>query len=133
MKKKLLAMLFGSALVLGACGGGGENNASEEPAEQPAEEQPAEEQPAEEPAEGTEGEGGAVDTAGAEEVYQQSCASCHGQNLEGGVGPKLADAGSRLSKDDIMSIIQNGQGSMPAGLLQGEDAEKVAAWLAEKK
>nr|P23036.1 RecName: Full=Cytochrome c-552; AltName: Full=Cytochrome c552 [Schinkia azotoformans] len=30
-----------------------------------------------------------------EGMVKASCASCHGQNLEGGVGPALADVGSR--------------------------------------
>ncbi|WP_102264364.1 cytochrome c551 [Mesobacillus jeotgali] len=104
MKKKLLALLMGTSLALAACGGGGD-------------------------------EAGGGDTAGAdpEKLYNQKCSSCHGGDLEGGVGPKLSDVGSRLSQEDIESVIANGQGSMPPKLLEGDDASAVAEWLANKK
>lgn len=104
MKKKLLALLMGTSLALAACGGGGD-------------------------------EAGGGDTAGAdpEKLYNQKCSSCHGGNLEGGVGPKLSDVGSRLSQEEIESVIEKGQGSMPPKLLEGEDASAVAEWLANKK
>ncbi|OEH93716.1 cytochrome c550 [Bacillus solimangrovi] len=68
-----------------------------------------------------------------EEIYAASCVSCHGNDLEGGVGPALVDVGSRLSADEIKGVIENGQGSMPGGLAQGEAATMLAEWLAEKK
>lgn len=103
MKKKLLALLMGTSLVLAACGGGDE--------------------------------AGGGDTAGSdpEKLYNQKCSGCHGGNLEGGAGPKLSDAGSRLSKEDIEKILAEGKGSMPPKLLEGEDASAVAEWLANKK
>ena len=121
MKKWLMAVLFGTLLVLGACGGGANDNANE-----PAE---TNDEGTEEPAD----EGGIVDTAAAEDAFQQSCASCHGQDLSGGAGPDLTDVGSRLSAEDIKDIIENGQGSMPGGLLSGDDATAVAEWLADHK
>ena len=117
MKKKLLALFVGSALILGACGGG-------DTAEQPAD---------------NAGNGGgetaapAADNAAAEGLFAQSCASCHGQNLEGGVGPALTAVGGKLDAAAIEGVITNGQGAMPAGLLQGDDAKAVAEWLAAKK
>lgn len=116
MKKWLMAILFSTLLVLGACGGGGnEDNAGE-------------------PDDGaTEEDGGAVDSAAGEEVYQESCASCHGDDLEGSVGPALDTVGADHSVDDIKDIIENGQGSMPAGLVSGEDEDAVAEWLATHK
>lgn len=105
VKKKLLALLMGTSLVLAACGGGGGDEA------------------------------GGGDTAGAdpEKLFNQKCSSCHGGNLEGGVGPKLSDVGTRLSQEDIESVIANGKGSMPPKLLEGDDASAVAEWLANKK
>lgn len=69
-----------------------------------------------------------------EAIFQQTCASCHGQDL-GGVGtfPSLQQVGAKYSADEIKNIIANGIGTMPPGLLQGEAADKVAEWLAEKK
>ncbi len=68
-----------------------------------------------------------------EKIYANNCASCHGNALEGFAGPKLADIGNSMSKDEILETINNGAKGMPAGIIKGEDAEKVAAWLAEKK
>ncbi|MBT2693663.1 cytochrome c551 [Bacillus sp. ISL-55] len=103
MKKKLLALLMGTSLALAACGGGGDEA------------------------------GGDKAGADPEKLFNQKCSSCHGGNLEGGVGPKLSDVGSRLSQEEIESVIANGQGSMPPKLLEGEDASAVAEWLANKK
>ncbi len=68
-----------------------------------------------------------------EGLVKASCVSCHGQNLEGAVGPALADVGSRLSADEINNIIINGGATMPPGLVDAEKAKTIAAWLAEKK
>ncbi|KHE70415.1 cytochrome c550 [Halobacillus sp. BBL2006] len=69
-----------------------------------------------------------------EELFQAKCASCHGGDLSGGVGPNLQKVGSKYSADEIKEIILNGKGSqMPAGLYTGEDATKLAEWLAKKK
>ncbi len=114
MKNKLLATLFGAALVLGACGGGDDTSAPADDATDTGSET-------------------ATTDVDAEAVVQQSCASCHGGNLEGGVGPALEDVGARLSEEEIHGIIENGQGAMPAGLISGDEATAVAAWLAEKK
>jgi cytochrome c551 len=110
MKTKLFALLFGTSLALAACGGG--DNAGEEPKE----------------------ESGTKDTAKAEEIVQQNCISCHGQNLEGGgAAPSLEKVGSKYDEDKIESIINKGQGGMPAGLINETDAAVVAEWLAQKK
>lgn len=106
MKKWLVAVLLGTLLVLGACGGSsdnGDNNA------------------------------GGDSVAAGETVYQKSCASCHGKDLSDGSAPDLSSIGSSKSADDILDIIENGQGGMPPGLASGDDAKDVADWLAEKK
>ncbi|UII55598.1 cytochrome c [Cytobacillus spongiae] len=115
MKKKLLALLMGTSLVLAACGGG--DNAGEE-----------------KDTSTTGGETTETASAGdAEKLYSQKCSSCHGQNLEGGVGPGLEQIGASLSATDIEKTIVEGKGAMPSGLLQGEEATAVAEWLAGKK
>ena len=68
-----------------------------------------------------------------EKIYAANCASCHGNALEGYAGPKLDDVGGKMSKEDILKIIETGGQGMPADIIEGKDAEKVAAWLAEKK
>ncbi|MCQ6268072.1 cytochrome c [Fictibacillus sp. WQ 8-8] len=79
------------------------------------------------------GKGGSMDTASAEKTFKQNCASCHGNNLEGGTGPALKDIGKEHTKAEILKQIRNGGGGMPAGLIQGKEAENVAQWLAKKK
>lgn len=111
MKKQLMALLFGSTLILSACGGGDET--TEPPADS--------------------GDGGTA-TIDAEQVVQQNCISCHGENLEGqGNFPALNDVGARLSEEEILGVIQNGRGAMPPGIIEGEEAAAVAKWLSEKK
>ncbi|MBF0706522.1 MULTISPECIES: cytochrome c550 [Bacillales] len=87
--------------------------------------------------ESAEGEGEKQEQAEAaapEDIYAQNCASCHGGDLGGQVGPALNAVGGKYSKDEILDIINNGKGSgMPAGVIQGEQAEAVAQWLSEKK
>jgi len=75
-------------------------------------------------------EGG--ETADAEAIFQQNCASCHGEDLSGGAGPDLTKVGSDHSADEINDIITNGtDGGMPAGLIDGKEKEAVVGWLAD--
>lgn len=107
MKKKILGLLMGATLAVGlaACG----NDKADD--------------------------GNKTASAGdAEKIVNQKCISCHGENLKGGVGPALDKIGSQLSKDEIHDIIINGKGGgMPPKLIEGKDADAVAAWLSEKK
>jgi cytochrome c551 len=70
-------------------------------------------------------------------VYKTNCMSCHGNNLEGRVGPKtnLQQVGARLDKDKLLKQIQNGGNGMPAfaSKLKPEEAAALAEWLASKK
>lgn len=114
MNKKLLAVIFVAGLMLTACGGAGKEA---------------------KPADTTTGTG-TTDTASVdpEKIVNAKCTSCHGGNLQGqGSFPALADVGSRLSKDEILNVIENGRGAMPPGIISGEDADAVATWLSEKK
>lgn len=71
---------------------------------------------------------------GPEEIYAQSCANCHGGNLQGSYGPGLEKIGSKYSQEEILNIIQNGIGTMPSQAhIAQEDQQKLAEWLAEKK
>ena len=126
MKKQLLAVLFGSALVLGACGGGGDEGADDTTGND------GEGQTEEQTGDGG-GESAKVDTEEAKKYFQQSCASCHGGDLSGISAPNLQKIGSKYSEDKILNIIKQGIGSMPARQAQGERAETIAAWLATKK
>jgi cytochrome c551 len=110
MKKKLLALLFGSALVLAACGGG--DDAGEDT---------------------NNGDTGSDEYAAAEGIYKNNCSMCHGADLSGGAGKDLRKIGSKYDQAEIVDIILNGKGGMQAINVSEEDANTVAEWLATKK
>ncbi|ARI76529.1 cytochrome c551 [Halobacillus mangrovi] len=137
MKKLLSALFLGLILVLAACGGGGDEGTTDDNANEQTEEGTNEDT-----GEGNEGDGGEsgetgesnVDAEAAEQAFQQNCASCHGGDLGGGMGPSLQQVGSKYSAEDIVGIIKNGKGSMPAQeQVSDEDAQLIAGWLATKK
>jgi YVTN family beta-propeller protein len=68
-----------------------------------------------------------------EVIYKESCASCHGDKLEGKSGPALKSIGSLKSKTEILDRIQDGKGMMPGGLVKETDAKILATWLSDKK
>jgi cytochrome c551 len=79
--------------------------------------------------------GGATTTVDAQAIYKQNCISCHGNNLEGGVGPSLQKVGGKYGKDQIATILSNGRGAMPSykGKLSDNEIGALATWLSEKK
>ncbi|MFP7255421.1 hypothetical protein CHH91_14300 [Virgibacillus sp. 7505] len=79
--------------------------------------------------------GSSDDTAGTpQEAYENNCAMCHGQDLSGGNGgPPLDNLGSTYTKEELVDIMENGKGGMPAGQAEGEEAEKIAEWLLEQQ
>lgn len=121
LKNLLLALGLGTTLALGACGGSDDSSSSDSSSTK-------EESTMNDDSSKTET---AVD---AEKIFANNCASCHGNNLEGNVGPNLTKVGSKYSSEEIQEIIKNGKGQMPAGLLkEDEEIVAVADWLAEKK
>ncbi|MGD6815773.1 c-type cytochrome [Metabacillus sp. 84] len=65
-----------------------------------------------------------IDTSseGYKVFQEQTCVSCHGDNLQGGAaGPSLVDSG--LKPEEIAKIAKEGQGTMPAGVFKGTDEE----------
>lgn len=63
-----------------------------------------------------------------EQLFAESCATCHGEGgTGGGVGPRLA--GNDVSIGEARSTIANGTGVMPADLVEGQDLEDVLAYL----
>lgn len=69
-------------------------------------------------------------------LFQATCATCHSLRATGArgvTGPDLDEIGD-VTEERILGAIKNGgtgQGKMPANLLQGENAEAVAAYLAK--
>lgn len=56
-----------------------------------------------------------------EEIYENNCAACHGEHLEGEIGPALLD--SALSENELFQVIYNGRPElgMPAFSNLGTD------------
>ena len=69
------------------------------------------------------------------QLFRQTCWSCHNLDAvqaQGVTGPDLDDLG--LDRERVLNAIKRGgtgDGRMPAGLLQGEDAEDVAHYVAK--
>lgn len=85
----------------------------------------------------------AADDPGAAIFAKATCLACHGAQLKGmpasGV-PALLGIGDTHTKDDIMGIIKNGKGNMPAMYkpnidkgLTDADIDKLAEWLSKQK
>ena len=71
-----------------------------------------------------------------ESIFLVQCAPCHGTTGDGLSG-KAQDFGARMTKEQILHVINNGQnqlgypmGAMPPGMASGKDAEDIAAWIA---
>ncbi|MFP3892115.1 cytochrome c [Exiguobacterium indicum] len=121
LKNLLLALGLSTTLALAACGGSDDSSSSDSSSTK-------EESTMNDDSSKTET---AVD---AEKIFANNCASCHGNNLEGNVGPNLTKVGSKYSSEEIQEIIKNGKGQMPAGILkEDEEIVAVADWLADKK
>ncbi|HET7657725.1 MAG TPA: cytochrome c [Bacillales bacterium] len=111
---KMLCLAVGLTFALTACGGGGGGNSSNS----------------------SDNGGSAAGSGannGAKAIFEQSCSQCHGENLQGKIGPNLQHIGSEMSKQEILDQIKNGGGGMPPHVIKGQKAEKVATWLASKK
>lgn len=74
----------------------------------------------------------------AKELFQTNCGACHTlarAGTDGIVGPDLDDllgqGTPEANKQRVQTAIENGvDGRMPAGILQGENAEQVADFVA---
>ena len=67
-----------------------------------------------------------------EAIYKETCAACHGEQLQGAVGPPVADMKSKYSEADALKIVNEGTQKMPGNLLDKEASEIVTKWLMEK-
>lgn len=67
--------------------------------------------------------------ANPEDIYKQSCVSCHGDAYQGGVGPALKGVGDRRSADEIKDIVINGKNTMPGGLVKEDQVDGMVEFL----
>ena len=66
-------------------------------------------------------------------VYRQRCAACHGGSGEGATGPSMVDVDDRLTRDEHITVVREGRGSMPAWdrTLTEEEIEAVVDYERE--
>lgn len=71
----------------------------------------------------------------AETLYKDNCMVCHGDKLQGDVGPALTKVGSRLTKEQLIAAINRGGKTMPPfqKTLKAEQIDGLAQWLSAKK
>lgn len=78
--------------------------------------------------------GGPPEDASGEEIYVELCATCHGADLSGGVGPPL-DAGSRAAAEDdeyLKFTVSNGRGRMPSfSSLDDQQLDRLVSYIRE--
>ena len=73
------------------------------------------------------------------QLFQTNCMSCHGENLQGGIGPSLQHVGAKLTIEQIEHQISAGGGPMPGygptnqAILTEQQIQTLAKWLSTKK
>ena len=82
---------------------------------------------------GSGGSGGSGSAAiNGKQLFTQTCGGCHTLSkagTNGTVGPNLDEL--KPSKETVAAQIKNGGGGMPAGLLEGDEADAVATYVSE--
>lgn len=103
---KVSAVLF-AAFLLTACGGSGSESSDSPPLDDAA-------------------------RSSAQDLFKQTCGGCHqldDAGTAGGPGPPLSSGSYDV--DHVASQIERGGRGMPPGLLDGEDKDAVARYVAE--
>ncbi|WP_152393896.1 c-type cytochrome [Paenibacillus guangzhouensis] len=77
----------------------------------------------------------APEDASAVALYKKSCLSCHAADLSGRVGPSLQEIGTKLSNEQLYTIIHDGTKGMPAfeKALNSEEIDALTQWLSKQK
>jgi mono/diheme cytochrome c family protein len=76
-----------------------------------------------------------AETASGEEIYLQLCSNCHGDQMQGGLGPALGEGSDLVSQQDEflrVSIVQ-GRGRMPSfgSSLSDQQLERLIGYVRE--
>ena len=116
------------ALGFAGCGGGGDEGRQDGQSGSGqgggADQRPA---PNASPADEQAGSGGQ-----GKDIFARTCGGCHTRadaGTSGAVGPNLDDL--KPDRDRVLAAIEEGPGTMPAGLIGGGDAEAVADYVSE--
>ncbi|WP_239619236.1 c-type cytochrome [Cohnella mopanensis] len=77
----------------------------------------------------------AVDAPASEQLYKNMCIACHGDRMQGAVGPELAHIGASMTKEQLYKKISGGGGGMPAfeNRLTEDQLITITTWLASHK
>ncbi|MFX3633464.1 MAG: c-type cytochrome [Candidatus Pristimantibacillus sp.] len=70
------------------------------------------------------------------DIVQAQCIGCHANDLKGNGGvPALTGVGDKYSKEQLVEIVTNGRGGMPAfkETLSTEEIDQLTTWLAKQK
>jgi mono/diheme cytochrome c family protein len=109
MRRHAPLAVLAAALLAAGCGGGGSDDGGG----------------------GGGGGGGAQATTG-EALFKGNCGSCHtlaAAGTNGSFGPNLDEL--KPDEQTVLTTIKNGPGPMPANVVKGADAQKVAAYVAD--
>ena len=72
-----------------------------------------------------------------EKIYKSNCALCHGQDRKGntsGSYPSLVNVKDRISRDELITILKNGQGFMPSfSQLSNDKNDALIAFLFDEQ
>lgn len=63
----------------------------------------------------------------AKTLYDNTCKTCHGPNMEGGVGPTLKNVPQHIFFDEFKNIVLNGRGQMP-GFVHVDEASLASLY-----
>jgi quinoprotein glucose dehydrogenase len=69
-------------------------------------------------------------TGSGQQLFVQICAACHGLERKGNPGqnvPALTDVGKKMSRDDIVRLLQTGRGMMPSFAFLSEAQQRALA------
>jgi menaquinol-cytochrome c reductase cytochrome b/c subunit len=69
-------------------------------------------------------------------IFAQTCAACHGQGLQGQIGPPLLGIGKQYNAEQLYHIVEQGFApNMPpkGGLPNDQEVREVTEWLAKQK
>ena len=82
---------------------------------------------------GGEQQGGGPQPADGAAIFAENCAVCHGADGSGGAGPDLRGIGEMHTIDQLVEVVTNGRGGMPAWReeLTADEIRAVAQYVSE--
>lgn len=69
------------------------------------------------------------DATSGETLFANNCAACHGADGSSGTAADLAEHVPLHSDEELVTVMLEGFGSMPAVALEDQEAADILAWL----